>query len=111
MLNVLKNLGIDVVFQPKLELKLDVDYLLGGKVCILLNGPMHYFINDTFKLNRKSELKDEILQAFGYYGVNIPIHGVMTVETDTNYVGKFILAIVKQNVPEDVYNSLFKKNK
>jgi len=83
-----------------------VDFLLGDKVVIEINGPHHYYLTNLRKLNTKSRNKIKILESFGYYV--FPICIIKDTEIDGWKIGEKILSLVKNSIPEEEYKKLFR---
>jgi len=69
-----------------------------------INGVQHYMVEDQFKLNIKSQLKNEILRKKGYYTVDV--NYVQTQDEDDNYnnIKKLIVVEMERQLPKDVFN-------
>ncbi len=61
-------------------------------------------VEDQFKLNMKSRLKNEILNKKGYYTVDI--NYMQTQDEDSNHqnIKKFIITEMERQLPNDVFN-------
>jgi hypothetical protein len=61
-------------------------------------------VEDQFKLNIKSQLKNEILRKKGYYTVDV--NYVQTQDEDDNYnnIKKLIVVEMERQLPKDVFN-------
>ncbi len=106
---ILQKNKIEHVYQKTLFDIFDVDFVIGNKIAIYLNGPVHYFINGKEDLNLKSLSKTRILEDKGYYVVNVPLEdcSLISHKMESAYI---ILDYIKGKLPQDVYEKYFNNN-
>lgn len=104
--NFLEKKKIKFEYQKNLFKIFDVDFLIGDKIVIYLNGPIHYSINGQQEMNLKSHSKTRILEDKGYYVINVPLEDCTLVNhrSDTELI---ILDYIKGKLPPEVYDEYF----
>lgn len=104
--NYLEKNNIKFVFQKNLFDIFDVDFLIGDKVIIYLNGPIHYYTNGKEELNFKSLSKTRILEDKGYYVVNVSLEDCSLISHKIN-ASDIILDYIKGKLPSEIFEQYF----
>ncbi len=107
--NYLEKRKIKFEYQKSLLKIFDVDFLIGDKIVIYLNGPIHYSTNSKQEMNLKSHSKTRILEDKGFYVINVPLEDCTLVNhrSDTELI---ILDYIKGKLPPEVYDEYFNFN-
>ncbi len=107
--NYLEKRKIKFEYQKSLLKIFDVDFLIGDKIVIYLNGPIHYSTNGKQEMNLKSHSKTRILEDKGFYVINVPLEDCSLVNhrSDTELI---ILDYIKGKLPPEVYDEYFNFN-
>jgi hypothetical protein len=106
--NYLEKKGIKYEYHKTLFNIFEVDFLIGNKIVLYLNGPFHYFIDNNRELDVSSAIKENYLRHMGYYVVSVPYESCTflshKIKDDT-----LIYQFIKDNLPKDVFQLYFKE--